>query len=199
MNERTGSERFPTLSSLFYSLRQLSLVPAADWGCFQSLHNVTISLNGQSYKCFYRYTITDAAPLLLLARLVDLRLNGLVDDAEGYSWEWKPRISSCQYLSLRPAAQLSVESVHGLLSGIESIKGCLLSENGHKYGTGIAEPLLTHGRESLDLIDVSHPLTLLNQTTFTRLRHCQMHFRDIFVPTCISAESETDLDDLRTT
>lgn len=114
---RPGTRGFQTLSSLTFVPRRLSSLPPLEWPCFQSLHSVTIGINSQCYNQYFHYTVKDIAPLLLLPKLVNLRLSRVVGDAEAYSWEWEPRISSCENLSIQPTEQVDIDSISGLLKG----------------------------------------------------------------------------------
>lgn len=57
---------------------------------------------------------------------------------------------------------LSIENVHGPLGGVESIEGFLSSDNFSQFETRMAKSQSTNRRESLELIAVSHPLSLVH-------------------------------------
>jgi hypothetical protein len=176
---RPGIQSFQTLPSLTFALRQLSSLPQSDWQCFQSLKNVTIGINSQGYTQSNYYTVKDAAPLLLLPSVVNLRLNRVVDDGEPYSWEWEPRISSCESLSFQPTERMCIDSISGLLRGIKNIKRLVLGGRDWSRNSKFAEYLLEHGRDSLEYIHVSPPLEFAYQTMFKQLRHVEIRLCDL--------------------
>jgi hypothetical protein len=176
-----------SLQFLVSALRQLSSLPRSDWSCFQSLRSVTLGVNSRPYHGEFHYTVRDAAPLLLLPNLVNLRLNMIVDDGKDYSWEWEPRISSCERLSIQPGEEMSIDSISGLLRAVKNIKHLILGGcKEWSHNPRFADYLLEHGRESLEYLHVTPAPELAYQTMFKRLTHFEIRLRNLFTPVQIA-------------
>jgi hypothetical protein len=118
----SGPRRSHTVNFLDLSLRRLSSTPGSQWPCFQSVREVNVGARDQIYARGFYYHIKDVASLLHLPSLITLRLNNVSDQYEDYAWEWQPRISSCENLTINPAREMSIDSMSGLLRGIKHIK-----------------------------------------------------------------------------
>jgi hypothetical protein len=171
---RPDTQSLLTLPSLTFALRQLSSLPQSNWPCFQCLKDVTIGISSEGYTQSSCYKVKDAAPLLLLPSVVDLRLNRVVDDGEPYSWEWESRISSCESLSFQRTERMCIDSISGLLGGVKNIKRLVLGGRDWSQNSTFAEYLLEHGRDSLEYIQVSPPLEFAYQAMFKQLSHVEI-------------------------
>lgn len=162
------------------SLRNLALLPALQWPCFQSLKEVTLGQtlnlrlkNEKYYPTPYTirpmsYTI---APLLLLAAIQNLTLNSLPhadcdvdskpedendpeDDSDcaywEWKWEWKYHISTCQDLQFNDCLY-GFETVTNLFAGIKALRS-FTSVGGSSDQRGIVVSLLKNAKFSLEVL-----------------------------------------------
>jgi hypothetical protein len=171
------------VSLLSTSIRRWSSLPRPEWPCFQHIRSVSVGMGSKlpdAYKC---YPLHDIAPLLLLPRLKILAFDGVGGRAQrDYTWEWQPRISTCEELQIGARTHRSMRntSVIALISGIKSLKSLTLDINYWAPDPILAAGLLKHAEHSLEWISVSSPSHWEYQRQFTSLRRIEIDVCELF-------------------
>lgn len=165
------------------SIRRWSSLPRPEWPCFQHFRSVSVGMCSKLPGAYKRYPLDDIAPLLLLPRLKTLAFDGVGGRAQrDYTWEWQPRISTCEELQIGGRAHRSIRntSVIALISGIKSLKSLTLDIDYWAPDPILAAGLLKHAEHSLEWISIPSLSHWEYQRQFTSLRRIEIDVRELF-------------------